>query len=138
MQARVPKSRLVAYRVRWQSGGLVGARTCVSGAAGAGGAPAAAEPPTLTAQRAEMIPALAAYAYDSARALLRAAAVVLPGRLAVDDGARAAIAAQVGRGSFAGVTGQVSFDAFGDRRDPSSVVYAVLAGRFVPLVIDEP
>ncbi|ADP82914.1 branched-chain amino acid ABC transporter substrate-binding protein [Pseudofrankia inefficax] len=103
-----------------------------------GGGTTGSEPPTLTPQRAEMIPALAAYAYDSARALLRAAAVVLPGRLAVDDGARAAIAAQVGRGSFAGVTGQVSFDAFGDRRDPSSVVYAVLAGRFVPLVIGEP
>jgi ABC-type branched-subunit amino acid transport system substrate-binding protein len=103
-----------------------------------GGGTTASEPPTLAAQRAEMIPALAAYAYDSARALLRAAAVVLPGRLAVDAAARAAIAAQVGRGSFAGVTGQVSFDAFGDRRDPSSVVYAVLAGRFVPLAIDEP
>ncbi|WP_052710651.1 branched-chain amino acid ABC transporter substrate-binding protein [Pseudofrankia sp. DC12] len=102
------------------------------------GVTTASEPPTLAEQRAEMIPALAAYAYDSARALLRAAAVVLPGRLAVDDAARAAIATQVGRGSFAGITGQVSFDAFGDRRDPSSVVYAVLAGRFVPLVIDEP
>lgn len=101
-----------------------------------GATPSAAT--TLTQQRAEMIPALAAYAYDSARALLRSAAVVLPGRFGVDDAARAAIAAQVGRGSFAGVTGQVSFDAFGDRRDPSSVIYAVLAGRFVPLVVDEP
>jgi ABC-type branched-subunit amino acid transport system substrate-binding protein len=96
------------------------------------------EPPTVTQQQADMIPALAAYAYDSARALLRAAGFVLPGRLAVDDDARARIAAQVGRGSFAGVTGQVSFDAFGDRRTPASVIYAVLNGRFVPLIVNRP
>jgi len=96
------------------------------------------EPSTATERPADMIPALAAYAYDAARALLRAAAVVLPGRLALDDATRGRIAAQVGRGSFAGVTGPVSFDAFGDRRDPAAVVYQVRDGRFVPLVIDDP
>ncbi|WP_241842183.1 branched-chain amino acid ABC transporter substrate-binding protein [Pseudofrankia sp. BMG5.36] len=93
------------------------------------------EPLAVTGQEADMIPALAAYAYDSARALLRAAAVVLPGRVAVDDATRAAIAAQIARGSFAGVTGQVAFDAFGDRRDPAAVIYAIVNGRFVPTVI---
>ncbi|ONH32048.1 ABC transporter substrate-binding protein [Pseudofrankia asymbiotica] len=93
------------------------------------------EPSAVTGQEADMIPALAAYAYDSARALLRAAAVVLPGRVAVDDATRAAITAQIARGSFAGVTGQVAFDIFGDRRDPSAVIYAIVNGRFVPTVI---
>jgi ABC-type branched-subunit amino acid transport system substrate-binding protein len=93
------------------------------------------EPPPVTAEQAGLIPALSAYAYDAARALLRAAATVMPGRTTVDDGARAAIAAQIGRGVFAGVTGQVAFDAYGDRRAPRSVVYRVIDGRFVPVVI---
>ncbi|OHV36495.1 ABC transporter substrate-binding protein [Pseudofrankia sp. EUN1h] len=103
--------------------------------AGADGSGRGDEPPAVTDQEADMIPALAAYAYDSARALLRAAAVVLPGRAAIDDATRAAIAAQIARGSFAGVTGQVAFDAFGDRRDPPAVIYAIANGRFVPTVL---
>jgi ABC-type branched-subunit amino acid transport system substrate-binding protein len=91
--------------------------------------------PPVTAEQADLIPALSAYAYDAVRALLRAAAAVLPGRTVVDDAARAAIAAQIGRGAFAGVTGPVAFDAYGDRRAPRSVVYAVIDGRFVPIVI---
>ena len=93
------------------------------------------EPPATAGQEADMIPALAAYAYDSARALLRAAAAVLPGRVAIDDATRAAIATQVARGSFAGVTGQVAFDAFGDRRAPSAVIYTIRDRRFVPMII---
>jgi len=108
----------------------------------AAGAPSAAgvpgdgdEPPATAGQEADMIPALAAYAYDSARALLRAAAAVLPGWVAVDDATRAAIATQVARGSFSGVTGQVAFDAYGDRRDPSAVVYTIRDRRFVPMIV---
>jgi ABC-type branched-subunit amino acid transport system substrate-binding protein len=89
----------------------------------------------VTVGEAGTIPALAAYGYDAARALLRAAAAVLPGRLEVDDAARAGVAADIGRSSFAGVTGEVSFDAFGDRRDPRAVIYAVRDGRFVPVVV---
>lgn len=115
-------------------------------AAGGGTAPAAAgtpagdgsrgdEPRAATDEDADMIPALAAYAYDAARALLRAAAVVLPGRVAVDDATRAAIAGQIARGSFVGVTGEIAFDAFGDRRDPPAVIYTIADRRFVPTVV---
>ncbi|WP_311445759.1 branched-chain amino acid ABC transporter substrate-binding protein, partial [Frankia nepalensis] len=93
------------------------------------------EEPSPQDEQADMIPAVAAYAYDAARALLRAAAAVLPGRVAIDDATRGAVAAEIGGGSFAGVTGQISFDAFGDRRDPAAVVYAVLNGRFVPFTV---
>ncbi|MBX6388349.1 MAG: branched-chain amino acid ABC transporter substrate-binding protein [Frankia sp.] len=100
-----------------------------------GGEGAEQEPPPLNDRAADMIPAVAAYAYDAARALLRAAASVLPARQAVDDGARAAIAAEVGRDSFPGVTGMVAFDEFGDLIHPPAVIYTVLGGRFVPLLV---
>ena len=93
------------------------------------------EPAPVSAGQADMIPALAAYAYDAARALLRAVAAVMPGRTVVDDAARAAVAARIGRASFAGVTGQVAFDPYGDRADSRSVIYAVRNGRFVPIVV---
>lgn len=87
----------------------------------------------LTLRQAEAIPAVATYAYDAARAIIRAAAAVLPGRQVVDAGARRHIAAAVGRGSFAGVTGTVAFDQWGDARRPSVALYTVLGGRFVAL-----
>ncbi|WP_163553451.1 branched-chain amino acid ABC transporter substrate-binding protein [Candidatus Frankia alpina] len=87
----------------------------------------------LAQRRAEAVPAAAAYAYDAARTIIRAAAAVLPGRLAVDVAARHDVVAAIGRGSFAGVTGPVGFDRWGDTRTPSVVLYTVLGGRFVAL-----
>nr|WP_308203125.1 ABC transporter substrate-binding protein [Frankia sp. AvcI1] len=87
----------------------------------------------LAQRRAEAVPAVAAYAYDAARTIIRAAATVLPGRPAVDAAARHDIVAAIGRGSFAGVTGSVGFDRWGDTRTPSVVLYTVLGGRFVAL-----
>jgi ABC-type branched-subunit amino acid transport system substrate-binding protein len=85
------------------------------------------------AQAEELIPAIAAYGYDAARAILRAAAVALPGRTVVDAAARDGVVAAVGRGRFAGVTGTVAFDRWGDPVSPVVTVYTVLGGRFVPL-----
>jgi ABC-type branched-subunit amino acid transport system substrate-binding protein len=89
----------------------------------------------VTEREADLIPAVAAYAYDAARAVLRAAAAVLPGRITVDGATLTAISARIGSSSFAGITGPVRFDAYGDRRDPSAIVYTVLGERFVPLQV---
>lgn len=88
--------------------------------------------------REAAIPPVAAYAYDAARALIRAAAAVLPGRTEVDVATRQALVRAVGAGDFAGVTGQVAFDAKGDVIDPRVVLYSVLGGNFVPLQVDSP
>jgi ABC-type branched-subunit amino acid transport system substrate-binding protein len=95
-------------------------------------------PTAVSEDQADLIPALAAYGYDAARAVLRAAAAVLTRGTRIDDASRAEIAAEIGRSSFAGVTGEVSFDAYGDRRNPRSVIYSVIDGRFVPLVVSAP
>ncbi|ORT93615.1 ABC transporter substrate-binding protein, partial [Frankia casuarinae] len=64
----------------------------------------------LELRRAEAIPAVAAYAYDAARAIIRAAATVLPGRTTVDAATRHDLVTAIGSGSFAGITGSVAFD----------------------------
>ncbi|WP_018503276.1 ABC transporter substrate-binding protein [Parafrankia discariae] len=115
-----------------------------SGASGSGAAsPSERELEVRRARRAALadlreaaIPPVAAYAYDAARALIRAAAAVLPGRAEVDAPTRQALVRAVGAGDFAGVTGQVAFDAKGDVRDPRVVLYSVLGGSFVPLQVD--
>ncbi|MCK9875206.1 branched-chain amino acid ABC transporter substrate-binding protein [Frankia sp. Ag45/Mut15] len=87
----------------------------------------------LAQRRAEALPAVAAYAYDAARAIIRAAATVLPGRPGVDAAVRHDLVAAIGRASFVGVSGTVGFDRYGDTRSPSVALYTVLAGRFVAL-----
>ncbi|MCM3882207.1 branched-chain amino acid ABC transporter substrate-binding protein [Frankia sp. R82] len=87
----------------------------------------------LAQRRAESVPAVAAYAYDAARAIIRAAAAVLPGRPGVDAAVRRDLVAAIGRGTFVGVSGTIEFDRFGDTRSPSVVLYTVLAERFVAL-----
>ncbi len=87
----------------------------------------------LAQRRAAAIPAAAAYAYDAARAIIRAAATVLPRRAVVDQAARHDIVSAIGRGSFAGVSGTVSFDRWGDIRGARVVLYTVLGGRFVAM-----
>ncbi|OAA28123.1 amino acid/amide ABC transporter substrate-binding protein, HAAT family [Frankia sp. EI5c] len=87
----------------------------------------------LAELRADAIPPVAAAAYDAARALIRAAAAVLPGRIAVSGAVRAAVVREVGGGEFAGVTGQVAFDDRGDLRGPRIALYSVVGERFVPL-----
>ncbi len=103
-------------------------------AAGTRGTSGVNEPAAeLELRRAEAIPAVAAYAYDAARAIIRAAATVLPGRTTVDAATRHDLVTAIGSGSFAGITGSVAFDRWGDTRSPTVVLYTVLGGRFVPL-----
>jgi ABC-type branched-subunit amino acid transport system substrate-binding protein len=152
----VPPSRLpgsgafvAAYTRRWggvQDGGgdssaatlpTGGSTTAPASGAAAGDVTGSPEKPTVTVSEraADVIPAVAAYAYDAARALIRAAGSVLPGRPEIDAAARAAMVAEVGRGAFAGVTGRVAFDRWGDTKNPRTTVYTVLAGRFFPLQV---
>jgi ABC-type branched-subunit amino acid transport system substrate-binding protein len=83
----------------------------------------------------QTLPSVAAYAYDAARAVIRAAGVVLPGRPAVDEAARGSVVAAVARGSFVGVTGPIAFDRWGDPTVAVATVYTVLGGRFIPLKV---
>ncbi|CAO5152099.1 branched-chain amino acid transport system substrate-binding protein [Frankia sp. AiPs1] len=87
----------------------------------------------LAQRQAEAVPAVAAYAYDAARAIIRAAATVLPGRPGVDAAARRDLVTAIGRATFVGVSGTIAFDRFGDIRAPSVVLYTVLGDRFVAL-----
>jgi ABC-type branched-subunit amino acid transport system substrate-binding protein len=103
-------------------------------------APTASPSPTASlsvAERwaSETLPSVAAYAYDAARAVIRAAGVVLPGRPAVDEAARGSVVAAVARGSFVGVTGPIAFDRWGDPVAAVATVYTVLGDRFVPLKV---
>ncbi len=127
-----------------------GARTGAGGPGGGGdrvapgtGSPAggdgrvtvSARPAVSPSPDVDVIPPVAAYAYDAARALLRAAGGVLPGRDKVDEATRAAIVTAVGQGRFPGATGDVGFDAWGDPLTPVVTVYAVRNQTFVPVWI---
>jgi ABC-type branched-subunit amino acid transport system substrate-binding protein len=95
---------------------------------------ASRSPATHAGPRAEeRIPSVAAYAYDAARAVLRAFAVALPGRATIDDVTRGEVVSAVNGGRFSGVTGIVAFDRWGDTEAPAATVYTVLDGHFVPL-----
>ncbi|WP_250291098.1 ABC transporter substrate-binding protein [Frankia sp. CiP1_Cm_nod1] len=120
-------------------GGPAGGSPAAAGPAGdgeardGGHAVAPASPAASPAPGVDGIPSVAAYAYDAAQALLRAAAGVLPGRDMVDEAARAAIVTAVGQGRFPGVTGEVGFDAWGDPLTSVVTVYEVRGQRFVPV-----
>lgn len=81
--------------------------------------------------------AFGGYAYDSAWAVVQAVKAVVAkndGRLPEDlDEARAQISAAMQHVSFDGVTGQVSFDKFGDTTNQQMTVYEVTDGEFEPV-----
>ncbi|WP_052914939.1 branched-chain amino acid ABC transporter substrate-binding protein [Protofrankia coriariae] len=120
-------------------GGSTGGSPAAAGPAGDGQADGdghavvSASPAVSPAPDVDVIPSVAAYAYDAAQALLRAAAGVLPGRDTVDEAARAAIVTAVGQGRFPGVTGDVGFDAWGDPLTSVVTVYEIRRQRFVPV-----
>lgn len=68
------------------------------------------------------------YAYDAANALIRALAEVLPQASSVAD-ARQDIVDAVQKVDFQGVTGQVSFDEYGDATNKTLTVYKVGADK---------
>ncbi|WP_239377421.1 branched-chain amino acid ABC transporter substrate-binding protein [Frankia sp. Cj5] len=100
------------------------------------GDPGLAVPPPTAA--ADVIPSVAAYAYDAAGVLLRAASSVLPGRPGVNGAARAAVIAALRQGRFVGATGEVGFDAWGDAVAPLVTIYAVRNRAFVVLRVRRP
>ncbi len=120
-------------------GGSAGGSPAAAGPAGdgqadgGGHAVVSASPAASPAPDVDVIPSVAAYAYDAAQALLRAAAGVLPGQDTVDEAARAAIVTAVGQGRFPGVTGDVGFDAWGDPLTSVVTVYEIRGQRFVPV-----
>lgn len=70
-----------------------------------------------------------AYAFDAVNAIIKALAEVLPTATSA-VAARPAIVAAVQKTSFAGVTGAVKFDAFGDATNKTLTVYTVKGGAF--------
>jgi branched-chain amino acid transport system substrate-binding protein len=71
-----------------------------------------------------------AYAYDAANAVIKALAQVLPTATSAVS-AREAIVEAVQKTNFAGVTGTVSFDQYGDATNKTLTVYTVKGGTFV-------
>ncbi len=78
-----------------------------------------------------------AYAFDAANALINSAKAVLAGKDKVDDAVRAAEVAAVQGIAFAGVTGRIAFDQFGDTKSKILSMYQVRGGKFVPVKTEE-
>ncbi|MEV6103362.1 branched-chain amino acid ABC transporter substrate-binding protein [Streptomyces sp. NPDC051940] len=77
----------------------------------------------------EAYEAYGGYSYDSAWAIIQAVkAVVKDGKVPSD--ARAQVMAAMSQVNFAGVTGQVSFDEFGDTTNKALTVYKVEGGEW--------
>jgi branched-chain amino acid transport system substrate-binding protein len=76
--------------------------------------------------------AYGAYSYDAANAIIDALKVSLKGATDVASVRQATIDA-LGKVSFDGVTGKVSFDKFGDATSRVLTVYKVTAGKWVPV-----
>lgn len=70
------------------------------------------------------------YTFDAANAIINALATTLPGATSVKD-ARAKIVEAVGSVKFAGVTGPVSFDQYGDATNKTLTAYKVTGGAWV-------
>lgn len=64
------------------------------------------------------------YAYDAANAVIKALSTTLPGAESV-QAARKDIVDALGKVSFGGVTGKVSFDEYGDATNKTLTVYKV-------------
>lgn len=75
--------------------------------------------------------AYGAYAYDAAQAIIEALKVSLASATAVDDASKKATIDALGKVSFEGVTGPVSFDEFGDTTSRVLTVYKVEGDAWV-------
>jgi branched-chain amino acid transport system substrate-binding protein len=70
------------------------------------------------------------YAYDAANAIIQALKTSLAGKDKVDASVRTATEAAMASVSFAGVTGDVAFDQYGDAKSKVLTVYAVKGGKW--------
>lgn len=73
----------------------------------------------------EAIGAYGAYAYDAANVIIEALSKTLPGKKKIDESVRQAVIDAVQGTTIQGVTGTVSFDAFGDTTTKVLTVYSV-------------
>jgi branched-chain amino acid transport system substrate-binding protein len=76
--------------------------------------------------------AYGAYAYDAANAIINALKTSLSGKDKVDDSVRQATIAAMASVSFAGATGDVGFDQYGDAKAKVLTVYKVTSGKWAP------
>jgi branched-chain amino acid transport system substrate-binding protein len=76
--------------------------------------------------------AYGAYAFDAANVIINAMAKVLPGKSKIDDTVRKDIIKAVQATQLDGVTGKVSFDAFGDTTSKVLTVYKIKDADFKP------
>jgi branched-chain amino acid transport system substrate-binding protein len=76
--------------------------------------------------------AYGAYAFDAANVIVNALAKVLPGKSAITDAVRQDIIKAVQGTRMSGVTGDVSFDSFGDTTNKVLTVYKVTGGAWKP------
>ena len=79
--------------------------------------------------------AYGAYAYDAAQAIIEGMKVSLKDATSVKDARKATIEA-IGKVSFEGATGTVSFDEFGDTTNRVLTVYVVEGGKWVAKLTD--
>jgi branched-chain amino acid transport system substrate-binding protein len=77
--------------------------------------------------------AYGALTYDAANVIIAALAKVLPGKTAIDDTVRQAVIAAVQATDVNGVSGHISFDAFGDTTSKVLTEYKVTGGDFKPV-----
>lgn len=78
-----------------------------------------------------------ALAYDAANAIISTLPAALGSADAVNDEVRRKVIDGVGRVSFAGASGQVAFDAFGDTVTKTLTMYKVEGGQFRPVKTGE-
>ncbi len=77
--------------------------------------------------------AYGALAYDAANAIISTLPTALGSATAVDDAVRRKVVEAVGKVSFGGASGTVSFDQYGDTLTKTLTMYKVEAGVFKPI-----
>jgi branched-chain amino acid transport system substrate-binding protein len=77
--------------------------------------------------------AYGALAYDAANAIISTLPSALGSASAVDDSVRRKVIEEVGKANFAGASGQVAFDAFGDTVTKTLTMNKVEGGEFKPI-----
>ena len=84
------------------------------------------------AHYADKFSAYGAYAFDAANVIIAALAKVLPGKSSINDTVRQAVITAVQDTRVSGVTGDVSFDQYGDTTSKVLTVYKVTNGAWKP------
>jgi branched-chain amino acid transport system substrate-binding protein len=86
---------------------------------------------------ADPFSAYGALAYDAANIILNALPAALGGATKVSDTVRTRMIDEVGKANFAGASGKVAFDAYGDTVTKTLTMYKVEGGAFKPVKTGE-